>query len=145
MTSEGVRGRRGHKSLKVAVKRSSLKVVVSGLRSSAKGAQQRALKDWSSRQRRHKHLSAGRNMFWSNSSSQFLGKKENRDQHFPFLCYKEGKHARLLHLVGSCEDPHTCIWAHVYSLTHTEVGGEGRREGDSDPNKSSISGKVRML
>lgn len=35
--SEGVRGRRGHKSLKVAVERSSLKVVVSGLRSQCQG------------------------------------------------------------------------------------------------------------
>lgn len=32
----------------------------------------------------------------------------------------------------------------VYSLSHMEGGGGGR-EGESDPNKSSSSGKVGML
>lgn len=50
--SEGVRRRRGHKSLKVAAERSSLKVVVSGLRSQCQGCTTESTKDRSSRQRR---------------------------------------------------------------------------------------------
>lgn len=42
--SEGARGRRGHKSLKVAAERSSPKVVVSGLRSQCQGCTKESAK-----------------------------------------------------------------------------------------------------